>query len=129
MKAQAAIEIGTEALEVIDRLIDRLQMISQGETIELALLFASDAYRGDFPALMSRVKQGTGASVVLGCSGQGLIGPGREIEEQPAISLQVFSLPGARLTPVRLGAEELSMRENIDVLREKLAMTSSPRPT
>ena len=69
-------------------------------------MFASDAYAAELPALMLDLKARTGASVLLGCSGQGMIGPGKEEEAEPAISLQVLSLPGATLTPMRLTAAE-----------------------
>jgi small ligand-binding sensory domain FIST len=68
------------------------------------------------PALKAR----TGAKIMLGCSGQGLIGPGREEEQLPAMSLQVLSLPGATLTPLRLDAEEAAGPDAADLIRERL---------
>ncbi len=57
--------------------------------------------------MLAAVRWMTGARTVIGCSGSGIIGPGREIEDEPAISLQLFSLPGADLTTVHISQEDL----------------------
>ena len=64
---------------------------------DLVVLFAHNAYAEHFPELVRRVRQETGAGVLIGCSGQGIIGTGQEIEDVPALSLLVLSLPGAVL--------------------------------
>lgn len=120
MKAEAAIATGTDAVEVIDLLIARLPILAGDDPIDLAFLFTSDAYVNDLPALLPEVKQRTGARVLIGCSGQGLIANDREEETEPAMSLQVLSLPGAELTPVHLTAEEAADPDASDILRERL---------
>ena len=120
MKAEAAIATGTTASEVVDALIAQLPMLNGGPEVDLAFLFTSDAYASDLPAVMPALKQRTGAKVLLGCSGQGLIGPGKEEEQLPAMSLQVLSLPGAVLTPLRLDAEEVGGPDAADLIRERL---------
>src|SRR2546428_2324456 len=73
-----------------------------GEAHDLAFLFASPAYAEDFPELVAAARRATRARILLGCSGQGVIGAGREVEGHPALSLLAFALPGAVLRPVRL---------------------------
>lgn len=65
---------------------------------DLALFFASAYYGDHLEAMVRRVQSATGAAVLAGCSGQGIIGPEREIEGQPAVSLMTLRLPGANLT-------------------------------
>ena len=72
------------------------------EEVDLLFLFASPAFAEDFPALAGGARRAVGARLLLGCSGQGVIGPAREVEGQPALALLAFSLPGARRRPVRL---------------------------
>ena len=120
MKAEAAIATGNDAAEVIDLLIARLPVLQEGAEIDLAFLFTSDAYADDLPRLLPEVKERTGARVLLGCSGQGLIGPGQEEEQEPAMSLQVMPLPGADLTPVRIDAAEAASPDAPDLIRERL---------
>ncbi|HVA25252.1 MAG TPA: FIST N-terminal domain-containing protein, partial [Chloroflexota bacterium] len=65
---------------------------------DMALLFASADYAEHLEAMVRRAQSATGAAVLAGCSGQGIIGPEREIEGEPAVSLMTLHLPGARLT-------------------------------
>jgi small ligand-binding sensory domain FIST len=71
-------------------------------TPDLVLLFASPAYAAAFPHMAAVALDRTGAGVLIGCSGQGVIGPAREIEDRPALSLLAVSMPGGSLRAVHL---------------------------
>ena len=108
MKAGAAIARHPDLREALAELADRIPPLSGGEDeVHLALLFASSEYRAEFPELVARVRQLTGARLLVGCSGQGVIGVGREIEGEPALSLLTFSLPGAQLAAIHFTQEDL----------------------
>ena len=66
-------------------------------TPDLVLLFASPAYADAFQHMAAVTHERTGAQVLAGCSGQGVIGPAREIEDRPAVSLLAASMPGGAL--------------------------------
>jgi small ligand-binding sensory domain FIST len=68
---------------------------------DLAFLFASASYGESLDTLVQRARSTTGATALIGCSGLGIIGPGREIEGAPAVSLLTLCLPGATLRAVR----------------------------
>lgn len=70
-------------------------------TTDVAILFASSFYAEHFSAMLARLQQATGAPIILGCSGEAIIGQGLELENVPALSLLLLSLPGAILRPVR----------------------------
>lgn len=70
---------------------------SLASTPDLVLLFASPAYTEAFGHMAAIVQERTGARVVAGCSGQGVIGPAREVEDRPAVALLAATLPGATL--------------------------------
>ncbi|MBI4497250.1 MAG: FIST C-terminal domain-containing protein [Chloroflexi bacterium] len=70
--------------------------------IDLALFFASPHFAPHYSEMLQQVRAVTGARLLLGCSGQGIIGKTREAEGIPAVSLLVASLPGADLRPVRI---------------------------
>ncbi|HEX2036525.1 MAG TPA: FIST N-terminal domain-containing protein [Chloroflexota bacterium] len=74
---------------------------------DLVCLFASAAYGQDIQALLKEVQGATGAKLVTGCSGWGVIGGTRELEDRPALSLLALSLPGATFTPVRLSPSQV----------------------
>lgn len=45
--------------------------------------------------------------LLLGCSGSSLVAGDAEIERRPGVALGLYSLPGARLQPVRFTAEQI----------------------
>lgn len=83
------------------------QALAQTTTIatDVAVLFASGAYARHFPEMLRRVQQETGAEVLIGCSGQGIIGTAQELEGVPALALLTLSLPGVILHSTRLTQE------------------------
>src|SRR5512138_1019872 len=74
---------------------------------DLAVVFASAAFADDYPRMLADIRAGTGAGLVVGCSGQGVIGPRREVEGEPALALLLAALPGATLRPYHFTQEEV----------------------
>jgi small ligand-binding sensory domain FIST len=121
MKAEAAIVAGgAEWRETLDDALSRIPMLVEGTPADLTLLFVSDAYGADFQNIVSEVRRRVPGGVLTGCSGQGIIGPGREIEGRAALSLQVFSLPGVELTATRLSPEDVAGERFAKVWTDKL---------
>ncbi len=77
---------------------------------DLTLLFAAWDYAEDFAALAAEAKRRLGAGIVAGCSGQGIIGPLSEVEDEAALSMASFALPGARVRAVRILSEDVQRR-------------------
>jgi small ligand-binding sensory domain FIST len=120
MRAEAAITQSQIVENALEDLVERLPMLSDGTHIDLALLFASDWYEDEYDELMQGLKSRLGDAIILGCSGQGVIGPGEEVETYPAIALQVFSLPGAMLRPVVLSPEDIASPTMANTWAERL---------
>ncbi len=57
--------------------------------------------------MVRRIQDATACSVLIGCSGAGIIGQGIEAENGASLSLMVMSLPGVRMFPVYLNQETL----------------------
>lgn len=74
---------------------------------DLALFFASPVY-SDLERLVREAYLRSAASVMIGCSGQGIIGPGREIEGEHALSICNLDLPGARLYPRHIETDDVA---------------------
>jgi small ligand-binding sensory domain FIST len=77
------------------------------EAIHLAVIFVSPHYQADYDSVPDLVRQGLGPVVVLGCSGGGIIGDGQEVEQRPAVSITVASLPGVEIVPFHLDGDNL----------------------
>ncbi|MGD9728827.1 MAG: FIST N-terminal domain-containing protein [Nitrospiraceae bacterium] len=69
---------------------------------DLAILFLSSHYGGDADSLMATARAALSPGVLIGCTGEGVIGAGREIEASPAASLWAAHLPRTGLMPLRL---------------------------
>jgi small ligand-binding sensory domain FIST len=79
------------------------QLGAAGEA-DLALVFVSASFASDLPRLLPLLRQRLQASQWLGCVAGGVIGtapqqPARELERQPALSVALLRLPGARIRP------------------------------
>jgi small ligand-binding sensory domain FIST len=74
----------------------------RGGEADLLFLFASAAYADGFDRLLAEAAAATRARVLIGCSGQGVIGLAQEIEDEPALSLLALRLPGAVLRPAHI---------------------------
>lgn len=90
---------------------------------DLALVFASYHHQGSFVEILAAVDAAIRPRVLMGCSGQGIIGTGREIEGAPALSVLALSLPGAVLRPVRLLSEQLPEPGDLEGWRALLGNT------
>lgn len=73
-----------------------------GQSPNLCFLFASHAHANGFDDLPATIRRELGADVLLGCSGETIVGGGEEIEDGPALSLWAGVLPGATLTPFHI---------------------------
>jgi len=77
----------------------------EGKPVDLACLFFSSQYAETADELVEAVRDELGPRLLIGCSGEGVIGGGEEIESAPAVSLWTASLPGVAVTPFRLTAD------------------------
>lgn len=69
---------------------------------DLAIVFASPHHSARMTVLAHAIADKTKAKCLLGCTGEGIIGVGQEIENQPAVSLWLARLPGATVRALHL---------------------------
>ena len=108
MEAASAIvqnEMWDKALE--SALSQTAGVVERSRGVDLAVLFAGSSYAGVFPEMVRRIQDATACSVLIGCSGAGIIGQGIEAENGASLSLMVMSLPGVRMFPVYMNQETL----------------------
>jgi small ligand-binding sensory domain FIST len=87
-----------------------------GQAPDLVLAFVSSAYAGDFERLPGLVQRALGSGMLLGCSAGGVIGGGRELEQQAAVSLTAAVLPGVALGSFHADhAASDSLAEAVDI--------------
>lgn len=110
--AHGAVAAGATWEEALEGVLSQTGESVQGA--DLALVFASHVFAPRFDQLLARVHELTGALVVAGCSGQAIIGAGREIERQPAVSLLAATLPGVVLHPMHITQTKMQRCNSAD---------------
>lgn len=95
----AAIEGG----ETWDVAVDSvLTALAGSEGADLAIVFVDSRFSEHYVDILARLDETLRPGQLIGCSGQTVVGPGREAEDVPAITVLALELPGATLTPVVL---------------------------
>lgn len=70
--------------------------------IDVAFLFISAQHADQADALSQALRTALGPDTLVGCTGEGVIATGREIETGPAATLWAAHLPGVIVHPLRL---------------------------
>lgn len=73
-----------------------------GQAPDLAFAFVSHAHAEHFDGLAAMLRERLSVRVLLGCTGETIIGGGEEIEDGPALSIWAASLPDAELVPFHI---------------------------
>lgn len=100
-KSALSVETDTEAA------VDELSRDVAGVQADLAVVFASHHYGPEFEGLIERLRGRVETRNLIGCTGEGIIGPDREIEGTPALVLWMAAMPGVRVLPFYVDQEDL----------------------
>ena len=88
-----------ELSAALDTICDEVAAGLNGTSPDLSFLFVSHAHADGFERLASLIFDRSGTRVLLGCTGETIVGGGEEIESGPAISLWSAVLPDAQIEP------------------------------
>lgn len=102
-RLSTAPRLETAVSELSESVLDALG----GAHPDLALVFVAAQHRESWLELPRLLSERLGGSVLVGCSGGGVIGGGREIEQSAAVSLTAAQLPGVEITPFHLAPESI----------------------
>lgn len=98
----AGVSTESDAELAIDEALDRALPPLAGERADLAILFASPHHRGAYPRLLERLAARAPSAVQFGCTGEGVIATGVEVEDAPGLAVWLAHLPGVAVEPVRM---------------------------
>jgi len=70
-----------------------------GAPADLLILFLTPHYEADYERVPEAVAGILSPALFVGCTGTGIIGNAREIEDRPSVSVIAASLPGVDITP------------------------------
>jgi small ligand-binding sensory domain FIST len=93
---------------------------------DVAFLFISPHHARAADELAAQACELLGTGNLLGCTGEAIVGAGREVEEAPALSLWLARWPDAQLTPLHLKFERTSEGGVLEGWPDKLAGEWAP---
>jgi small ligand-binding sensory domain FIST len=73
---------------------------------DLAFVFFTGHHLAEADALLAKLQAELDAAALIGCSGEGVIGPDREIERAPGVALLVAKLPGVNVHPFHIARSD-----------------------
>ena len=103
--------------------------LGQDSPASLVVVFASATYNDSASDVPRIIRNHFPNAMILGCSGAGIIGAAKEIEQQSAVALTVGYLPGVEIKPFRVISDELpSPDEPPDAWANILGVTPEEKP-
>ena len=100
MKWASSISTEGSIDQAVAEAADDIRTQMDGQPVDLTVLFVSPHFRQHYDLIPNLVRERLSPGLILGCSGGGIIGGGREVEQKPAFSLTCARLPGVTLQPV-----------------------------
>lgn len=106
-----ALSINPSLEKAIDEVVAKIESKLMSSP-DLGIVFISSAFASDYPRLMPLLLDKFPLPCVIGCGGGGIVGMKNdyqplEIEDNPALSLTVASLPDVEITPFHIIPEYL----------------------
>lgn len=100
----------SDPLMAAEALVAGVRQQLDASDADLAILFLSSHYGEGAGRLTASIRAALSPRVLVGCSGEGVIGAGKEIEAGPAATLWVAYLPHTSLVPLRLAFSDVNDR-------------------
>ena len=88
--------------QALDEVVSAAEQSLKGQKPDLCLVFISSRFLSGYDTVMPFLQARLGPRVILGCSGGGVVGNSREVENRPGLALTVAVLPDVTLTPFRV---------------------------
>src|SRR5262245_34983546 len=107
LRFASALSRKTDTEAAIRDLADAVRMQIGHAEIHLAFVFFSPHHAQKADLIARMIHEELSIVVCLGCSGEGVIADGEELETASALTLWVGCLPDVRVTPLRLAFSQI----------------------
>lgn len=118
MQTEAAV---TEVLEAVG------QGLPEGQA-HLSFLFASPHHLKALPDLLPVIQERLSTQTLLGCTGGGVIGDRREVENRPGLALMAAHLPGVNITSFHIEQADLEESWSATYWQQRLVASPEAEP-
>ena len=106
MKWASAISESENVEEAVSECAESIKLIV-GNSPDLVFVFPSFNFSGQFKDISNALSKHFENSVIMGCSGNGVIGAGREVEHTPGFAMCAAELPEVEITPFHISDSDL----------------------
>jgi small ligand-binding sensory domain FIST len=120
-------EVQTEA--AVSAVLDQVAPQLSEQHAHLSFVFASSHHLKAFPRLLHVMQERFATHTLIGCTGGGVIGDRREVENQPALALMVAHLPGVDITSFHIEQPDLEEGWPETYWHNRLGVTPEDEPT
>ncbi len=103
----ASVAVTSSNVDVLLRDTSKAVLDRLGEHADIAFVFVNAALSPRAQTLAANLKRAIGARVLVGCTGEGVIGPAHEIEDQPALAVVAAQMPGVEIEAFALPKRDL----------------------
>ncbi len=100
----SALSIDPDSSKAVAEAVATLREGLGGVRPDLLTVFVSHHHGAEIEGLGPDLAAATGAGVVIGCTGESIIGGSREVEREPALALWAARLPGTSVRPFAVTA-------------------------
>jgi len=122
-----------DSAKALDGAVQELNAALAGRRPDLVAAFVSHHHGAAIESLGQRLAQATGARIVIGCTGEGIVGTSQEIERGAALALWAGLMPGTDVRPFTIQAVQdgdkfqfTSMPEVRDRSRSSVVLLADP---
>ena len=114
----------------IDESIESIRNQMEGESAHLTVIFVSPQFKDQYETIPKLIRERMDPGRFLGCSGGGIVGGGREAEQQPAFSITCANLPDVEIKNIYSDTMSLPDQDTApDVWREWLGVKAEKNQT
>src|SRR5262245_46462205 len=106
MKFASAVSSERNTEQAARQILESVRAGLGGATADLVLVFASPHHRSKLPVLPKLVAEMLAPGHLIGCTADGVIGAGHEVEGQPALALWAAHLPDVQIQSFHLKFEQ-----------------------
>jgi small ligand-binding sensory domain FIST len=129
MRIAAAGARAGSSKQLLDQILPAAQSALGGKSADLGLLFATNHFEDEMASLAAQVRNVMGVGVLLGCTGEGVIGPEHEYESEPALALWLAHLPGVTIRPFHLKPAEMETAASAEDWQGRLQARTTDEPS
>lgn len=100
-----------DATDAVRDVIEQVSSQVDPDQADVAFVFTSEHDVALWDELGGRLRAAFPNAVTIGCTAEGCIGDGRELERQSSVALMIGSMPGVEVVPVHVSQDEIEQSE------------------